>query len=284
MKNVRWLQVSDIHLSASQDWAQDVVLSSMLESIKERRDRGDRFDFILVTGDLAYSGKNEEYDRVETILERLVLVAGVDREALFFIPGNHDVDRGAQKTCFVGAIELLKSQNDIDIFLEDRDEIGTLAKRLDAFRGFQARFMRARNMRWSAGKLGYCSLLDLDGLRITIVGLNTAWLCEGGLKDHGRLLLGERQVIDLLRIAEADAAHVIIAMGHHPFQVIAEFDRRVVQRRIEGSCHFYHCGHLHDSELRAVASNNSSCLTVAAGAAFETRHSHNSYSIVELVH
>ena len=54
------------------------------------------------------------------------------------------------------------------------------------------------------------------------------------------------------------------------------------QVRIERDCHFLHCGHLHDPEHRPAGDAPHACLTLTAGASFETRHTHNSYSIVSL--
>lgn len=74
----------------------------------------------------------------------------------------------------------------------------------------------------------------------------------------------------------------MIAAGHHPFHLLNDFDRRPTQRRIEDACHFYHCGHLHDPETRDAAHAGGHCLTVAAGASFESRHVHNAYSLITL--
>ena len=117
---------------------------------------------------------------------------------------------------------------------------------------------------------------------MAIVGLDSAWLSEGGINDHGKLLIGERQVINALSIAIRDDPHLVVVAAHHPFQLLQNFDRVPVQNRIERSCHFYHCGHLHEPEARAAGFNASGCLTLAAGATYETRLTHNTYSIITL--
>src|SRR5437773_6617797 len=71
-------------------------------------------------------------------------------------------------------------------------------------------------------------------------------------------------------------------MAHHPSHLLQDFDRRSVQRRVEASCHFLHCGHLHAPETRTAGLQASGCLTLFAGAAFETRQSQNTYSIITL--
>jgi hypothetical protein len=119
---------------------------------------------------------------------------------------------------------------------------------------------------------------------MAIVALDSAWLAEGGIEDHGKLVIGERQVINAITMAQGsnDPPHIIVAMAHHPLHLLQDFDRRPVQDRIERACHFFHCGHFHTPETRTTGFSGNGCLTLAAGASFETRQSHNSYSLVML--
>ena len=114
---VRWLHISDIHLRMRDAWSQDVVLKAMCERIGQLRIEGTAADFILLTGDLAYSGKPEEYALAAGFLDALVEASGVPNERIFCIPGNHDIDRDRQKMCFQGTRAYLHDQNRIDAFL-----------------------------------------------------------------------------------------------------------------------------------------------------------------------
>lgn len=280
MRPVSWLHISDFHLRDSQAWEQDVVLSAMCKDIERQSARAGTIDFVLATGDLAFAGKAGEYERAGVFFDGVARIAGVPRERIFCIPGNHDVDRDRQKMCFAGARHVLQCENEIDSFLGSPEEVTTLLERQEHYCRFQESCFATQERVWTADRLGYVSLVTVEDLCIAIVGLNTAWLAEGGLSDHGRLLAGERQVINALRIADEARPHVVITMGHHPFRVLNEFDARPVQRRIEEACQFFHCGHLHDPEVHDAIRAGGHCLTVAAGASFESRHSHNSYSLV----
>ena len=59
MRPIHWLHTSDIHLRPREAWQQDVVLHAMCEDITQRATQP--VDFILMSGDLAFSGKAEEY-------------------------------------------------------------------------------------------------------------------------------------------------------------------------------------------------------------------------------
>jgi hypothetical protein len=128
------------------------------------------------------------------------------------------------------------------------------------------------------------SWLTIEDVRLAIVGLDSAWLAQGGMDDHGKLLVGERQVINAVKLVQdrSDPAHIIVAMAHHPLHLLQECDRRQVMSRIERACHFLHCGHLHEPEARTTGPDGTGCLTLTTGASYETRQSRHSYSVVTL--
>ena len=102
MRPISWLHVSDIHMSVRDAWSQDVVLKAMCERVAQLRKDGVAPDLILTTGDLAYSGKAEEYALVRDFFDALCNASGVPTERVFCVPGNRDIDRSLQKLCFKG--------------------------------------------------------------------------------------------------------------------------------------------------------------------------------------
>jgi len=250
--------------------------------VAKQRASGTSADFILATGDLAFSGKAEEYKLAGAFFDALSNASGVPKERIFCIPGNHDIDRDRQKMCFLGARNHLQSQNQIDLLLSPGEDLEMLLKRQENFRAFQTSYFTGQDRTWTQDGLGYVSCLTIGDVRVSIVAMDSAWLAEGGLSDHGKLLIGERQVINAVDLAAQSEPHIVIGMAHHPFHLLQDFDRRCVQNRIERSCLFFHCGHLHEPESRAAGFNSAGCLTFAAGASFETRQHNNSYSFVSL--
>jgi predicted phosphodiesterase len=282
MRPISWLHVSDLHVRTSDAWSQDVVLGAMCESIGRQRRESGSPDFVLATGDLGFSGKAEEYRLAERLLGAIGDAGGVPRERIYCVPGNHDIDRERQRMCFQGSRNFAQSPNQVDVLLSSADDLATLLQREENYRNFQNSCFPGQHRRSTGDGLAYVSCVTIDDIRIAIVGLDSAWLAEGGLGDHGKLLVGERQVINALTMAEECDPHILIGMAHHPFHSLQEFDRRPVQYRIERSCQFFHCGHLHEPETRNVVHAGAGCLILAAGASFETRQSRNTYSVVTL--
>lgn len=284
MRPISWLHISDFHLRVGREWAQDVVLDEMCRHIEHQRKSDTPFDFVLVTGDIAFSGQADEYAIAALFLDELQSRSGVDREYIFCVPGNHDVDRTRQVMAFKGARSALRTPDAVDNFLANRDEFENLLTRQLHFRDFQRSYFSEQNRQWTADGLAYLCKFRIDELSFAVVGLDSAWLAEGGESDHGNLLIGEMQVINAIRNAlESDGVpNVLIAMAHHPFHLLQEFDQLRVQNRVEREVHFFHHGHLHQPGTRIAGPLGSKCLTVAAGASFMTRHDFNGYSIVKL--
>ncbi len=284
MRPIHWLHLSDLHMRERDSWSQDIVLKAMHDHIYKDFSEGIKADFILVTGDLTFSGRATEYRLVEEFFDALSIASRVTKESIYCIPGNHDIDRDRNKLCFEGARKVLQNMSAVDSLLEGQDDLETLATRQENYRRFQEAYFSEQKRIGTEDQLGYVSRITLDDVHIAIVGLNSAWLAEGGLADHGKLLIGERQVINAINLIKKhdQRPHIIIGMAHHPLHLLCEFDRRPVQNRIEEFCHFFHFGHLHQSETRTSGFSGSGCLTLGAGASFETRQSHNSYSVVTL--
>ena len=167
-------------------------------------------------------------------------------------------------------------------FSSDTEECKTLLLRQDGFSRFQKRFFAEQKRERTANDLGYVSFLEFEDLRIAIIGLNSAWLSEGGSTDERQLLLGRNQVVDAIEIAMRATPHVIMGMQHHPFDFLKRFDQQSTQKRLEEACHLVHCGHLHQPDASQAVSRSGKCLTLAAGASFESRVFDNAYSAITL--
>ena len=88
--------ISDIHFrfpecngSMDPDRAYRTLL---IRDLRERAQILGNVDAILVTGDIAYHGYPEEYTAAREWLIQLAEAGGINLEAVFVVPGNHDVD------------------------------------------------------------------------------------------------------------------------------------------------------------------------------------------------
>ena len=83
MRTVRWLHISDLHIQEAENAQRQAVLSEMLDEISRRSKTGVRMDFVVATGDLAFSGKCSEYELVAGFLSNLVDSVGISSDKVF---------------------------------------------------------------------------------------------------------------------------------------------------------------------------------------------------------
>jgi 3',5'-cyclic AMP phosphodiesterase CpdA len=103
VRQICWIHISDIHTRLTAAWSQNVVLKAMCDDIERQREAGVTPDFVLATGDLAFSGKADEYTLAGEFFNAISAASGVPKEPIFCIPGNHDIDRERQRMSFDGA-------------------------------------------------------------------------------------------------------------------------------------------------------------------------------------
>ncbi len=117
--------------------------------------------------------------------------------------------------------------------------------------------------------------METDEKRIALLGLNSAWMCgrnkdeHGKGNDYGQLILGEPQIKDAL--GRAAEAVVVIAVFHHAFEWMAEFDRNRVEERLGRKCHFILCGHQHMPKINIKQGTSGDCVLIPAGASYYSR-------------
>ena len=84
------LHISDLHFQSEGDlFSQDQVCDALLRSIQEAVSDGTHAPTLaMITGDIAYSGKKEEYEKAASFFDRLVSSANIERSSVFFVPGK----------------------------------------------------------------------------------------------------------------------------------------------------------------------------------------------------
>lgn len=280
-EQVAWLHISDLHLKAElSGWEENTVLRDLVEAVRPLACKRPAPQFVVVSGDLAFAGRHREYELVTGFLDGISLALDLPRSRVYCVPGNHDVDRAVQTTCHLGARKLLTSHQAVEEFVTNEAERKTLLARQTNFRAFCCDYWGADGPTWTPEGLGFVANLEVGGLRVSIVGLNSAWLASGGDEDEHHLLVGERQVIACLDILRAYSPCLTLAVVHHPPDWLLRFDRTTLEDRLAAECDFLHRGHLHEPELGTVSFlSGSRCVVVGAGAAYVTRDFRNSFCV-----
>jgi predicted phosphodiesterase len=92
-----FIHLSDIHFSSGDDGSQfdlnQQIRRPLLDDLATRPANGAGYDALLITGDIAYNGKKEEYETAKQFLEEVYSRTGLSMKETYVVPGNHDVDR-----------------------------------------------------------------------------------------------------------------------------------------------------------------------------------------------
>jgi 3',5'-cyclic AMP phosphodiesterase CpdA len=62
---LQWIHLSDLHINVDDQFDRSVVLPSLWRDIENLVSKGLQPDFIAFTGDVAYHGREEEYELAE---------------------------------------------------------------------------------------------------------------------------------------------------------------------------------------------------------------------------
>lgn len=278
---ITWLHLSDIHFREGSGYNENIVLEPLLEDIAERT-REDELqpDFIVFTGDLAFSGRAAEYTIAGVFFDKLIATTKLSKARLFVVPGNHDIDRrlvGA-KSVFN---ESLKDSVIVNNVLADSDLRKIFLSRFQGYREFVNGYFDGQ-LAFDDDHYFYVQALDLAGRCVALLGLNSAWLSESNEDEKRKLVIGERQVRDALKLADEAKADLKIALMHHPAGWIREFDQSASIDLLNVKCDFMLHGHLHKPATVELRNPDANLMVIAGGACYETRQYPNSYNFVRI--
>lgn len=97
MNKIVLVHLSDIHFTRSSGNVHDVdqtVRDELLSDVEALTKKLGAAAGVLVTGDIAFSGKKEEYQHAAEWLRKVCDAVGCEEQKVAVVPGNHDVDRG----------------------------------------------------------------------------------------------------------------------------------------------------------------------------------------------
>lgn len=259
-----FLHLSDLHITtndAGSQFDRDFKIRQALLDDLGIEGRTN-FDAILVTGDVAYHGSADEFARARLWFEEVRTKTSSDPEALFVVPGNHDVN---QKVVYKSSSlwDLHQALRDSRMSVEDR--LASLEGKLkDPTLDFLAAqkeyigFAQEYGCPTSCKELAWVQFLNggkklEDGTAVRFHGLNSALLSDGA-DAKANLLLGDFQ----FKHFSSDPHYVNIVLCHHPHSWLIDgnksndFFRRQAQIVLSGHEHDSRC-YIEDKSLRVFA-------------------------------
>jgi tetratricopeptide (TPR) repeat protein/predicted phosphodiesterase len=286
MAGLNWLHLSDWHQKGN-EFDRQVVLKALLKDIRERERINpclQKLDFVIFSGDIAYSGKAEEYQTAkEQFFQPLLDACGLTEKQLFIVPGNHDLDRDEFRFLPCDLTKPLATEAAVQSWLTDDRSRSRLLEPFRAFSSFvkdytgqeQADYVNVRR-------------IPIGDREVALLGLNSAWMCgrnKAQIGDKGFVIVGEPQIHSA--IDEISDTDLKIAVLHHPFDWLTEFDCNRIETRLMQGCDFILRGHQHKPKVEVTSGTSGICVIIPAGASYDRRMADNpfyvnSYNFVHL--
>jgi len=261
-----FVHVSDIHFGQERDDRVHIHADVKQQLINDAKEvvsdiAGGTAHGILVTGDIAQSGKWTEYEDAGRWLDELAASIGVEIHRVQMVPGNHDLDRS--KLSFAGKqiLDHIRAggSKEYESILNNPTDRAALFARFEDYGRFSFGYNCPLN-----NEGAFASEMEVTlapGRAIRFIRLNSALLCHGEERDENpELIIGARQ----FTIPRTNGVENIVLV-HHPLNWYKDQDQ--VRDYIRSRARVFISGHEHDPKVSVDrVEEHSDVMMLAAGA------------------
>ena len=281
------LHLSDIHFKAPECLSPEFdpdrpIRSYMVQDIRQQVADLGPATAILISGDIAFKGAEEEYKTATTWITELCAVAGCPPERVFVVPGNHDVSRAIIRErpatrntqMAIASAPEDRREEALREQIHDTDTAQALLAPISAYNDFAAKYScqvyLPERLKW---------VQDLDfgsGAKLRLHGLTSTFLSGLNGEDdvRGALYLSPMQTAFN---PEADVVHLVLC--HHPPDWLVDQDD--VVDSVNGAVAVQMFGHKHRQRIEC----NTAHVRLSAGAVNPDRYEFGwspSYNLIRL--
>ena len=291
---ITWLHISDTHFCNKKNgWDSEEIIDSFFDDLKRMKSEYDLYpDLIFFTGDVALGHFNDscglslrdQYEEANEFLERIrEIFPNLDISNIFIVPGNHDVNRTLVTDDQTEWLEKLRKdklengRNRINkLIMENGVQWKRYMERLNDYKGFLENNGYKHLLEEDPDRLIYSTIRDINGFKVGIAGLNSAWSSYGGDEDKAKLWLGTYQISEARN--KLKDTMLSIAIIHHPSNWFTDFEDLRINRKIERNFNFHLHGHEHQEWVTPIDKH----IRIASGALYNGSEQKNGYNFVRL--
>ncbi len=274
-----WLHITDLHIGKENE-SQTNALKSLVSSIAEET-LGRKLDMVIISGDLAYSGKIDDYLELERLLiDPLKNLDSFSNSKFIAVPGNHDMDCDSSIPITWSTIGQSRQKNFFD---SGSPASKTRASKAISFKEYLA--FTKRNGITTVNPLNEVATsisLTLGNGEIKIVMVATSFFSDRETKDWQTAPFPVSAIRQLLEPGD----HRTIVIGHHPISWFTSESQNHCKTLLDDVSAIYLNGHEHTV---TIDFNGRGLRTLGFGATYQAALDaqrkgvyRNSYAICEL--
>lgn len=251
MEKLVLVHLSDIHFTDSSGNVHDVdqnVRDELLRDVSEVTRRLGAATGVLVTGDIAFSGKKEEYQHAAGWLRKVCDAVGCEEQHVYVVPGNHDVDRklagGVITKMLHQSIRGLDGpaiDSKLREYFSDGQSAGALLAPLAEYNVFAQPYgceISAKAPYWQRDLHLSCSTI------VRMRGLCSAYVSNAE-DDKGKMILGTAYAG-----VQRENGVLHMTLCHHPPEWLRDQDP--VEDHLKSKVHIQLFGHKHAQRVDAI--------------------------------
>jgi len=282
-----WLHLSDLHYWPGRTgWDAFKVLTMLRRDLKFMEQRyGLAPDLMFFTGDIAFGTVpgSQPDNKIEVQFEqsraffenvRNAFTQPIDAANTFFVPGNHDVERGLvgkAQTIFLDSAATLET---VIASIQSKDiDWQSYMRRLSHYETF-LRNGGYEHLLTDPDRLIYVATRKIAGRSLGIAGFNSAWSCCRNGEKSQLWLAGDWQLSTLK--SQMHDNDINFALIHHPSNWFREEEDPRIGRDLEREFEFVLHGHEHQGWVQQNADNGH--VRIAAAACYENSAKENGYN------
>jgi predicted phosphodiesterase len=266
---ISFIHLSDIHFVKTSgnkaDIDQDLRNAVITDiGINAKKYLG-KADGVLISGDIAFSGNEKEYDKAKVFLEEITNIFGISKSSVYCVPGNHDVDQNVAKVspsvyesqCKLESVETLdQADKEFERKINDGCYNDLLFKTTQNYNDFASMFQ----CNTYADRINWLHRFDLDhNMRLSIHGINSCFISNAD--DHKNENVDRLMYIGQAQIPKREQDTVVMSLCHHPpecWKFLSDIQEKI-NRRVDIQLY----GHKHAQSILLTNDN----IIITAGAA-----------------
>lgn len=199
--------------------------------------------FIVVTGDIAFSGEAEQYEIASNFFLKLRTSIsqewGVPILDYVFVPGNHDCN--FQKASQVRQVIIENVSSSVEKLERDNSILKTCLAPQEYFFKFLSVISEEPHLSDGVEQLYYEKEFLVGKRKLRFNCYNTAWMSQ--INEHQGSLFFPT---DIIKVSQ-DKCDLILSAFHHPYNWLEADNSRIFRRHVERTSDIVLTGHEHNS-------------------------------------